>query len=251
MSVVAHYLWFRKQETVLRCATADLLIEFKAMDKINLKSIGVLLLLAGAFFSSCTENEEAWFPVTGRGKVKTETRRPGSFTKVKSQINGNVIIKPGYCETSVSAQENLLPLLETEVVNGTLYISFGSHVIETDSTVIVKISSPEVQELTFSGSGSVVSNLGIPSINLPGNGDITCIGETEHVSVRLSGTGVINLNEMTSRKAQVKITGNGNVSLHVTDNLDVTIQGFGVVYYSGTPQIQQNISGNGKIVEQN
>lgn len=251
MPVVAHYLWFRKQETVIRCATVDLLFELKAMETINLKSIGVLLLLASAFFSSCTENEEAWFPVTGKGKIKTETRQPGSFIKVKSQIKGNIIINPGNCETSVSAQENLLPLLETAVVNGTLYISFGSHVIETDSTIRIDISSPEVQELTFSGSGSVVSNLGIASINLPGNGDITCVGETEQVSVRLSGTGAINLDEMTSRKAQVKITGNGNVSLHVTDNLDVTIQGLGVVYYSGTPQIQQNISGNGKVVEQN
>lgn len=130
MPIVAHYLWFRKQETVIHCIIVDLLFELKAMNKIKLKSFGVLLLLAGAFFSSCTENEEAWFPVTGKGKVKTETRQHGSFTKVKSQINGNV-------------------------------------------------------------------------------------------------------------------------SLHVTDNLDVTIQGPGVVYYSGTPQIQQNISGNGKMVEQN
>jgi hypothetical protein len=221
------------------------------MEIINLKSIGVLLLLVVAFLSSCTENEEAWFPVTGKGQVKTEIRQPGSFAKVKSQIKGNVIINPGNSGASVSAQENLLPLLETTVVDGTLYISFGSHVIETDSLVQINIISPEVKELTFSGSGSVVSNIGIPFINLPGNGEITCVGETDQVSVRLSGTGAINLEKMTLQKAQVKITGNGNVSLHVTDNLDVTIQGIGVVYYSGSPQIQSKISGKGKIVEQN
>ena len=149
------------------------------------------------------------------------------------------------------AQENLLPLLETEVVDGTLYISFGSRAIETDSTVVIQVSSTQIQEFTLSGSGNVVSCLGIPVINLTGKGNISCTGEAEQVAVKLSGCGKVDLDKMTIRKANVKITGNGDVSLHVTDNLDVIIQGLGIVYYHGMPKIQKNITGRGQVIEDN
>lgn len=223
------------------------------MKTINLKTAGVLLLLFAAIFQiSCTENEQAWFPVKGAGVLKTETRQPGMFTNVKYLIKGNVsIVKGEGAEVTVSAQENLLPLLETEVVNGTLFISFGNHAVVTDSAVVVQITVPEVRELTFSGNGQVFSQQPISSINLAGNGNITCSGETEQVLVKLSGSGSVNLEKMVARKALVKITGNGNVSLNVTDQLDVAIQGLGVVYYSGMPQVQQNITGMGQVIEKN
>lgn len=223
------------------------------MKTINLKTAGVLLLfLATLIQYSCTENEQAWFPVTGEGHLKTETRRPETFTKIKYLIKGNVTIVQGAAPVvKVSAQENLLPLLETEVANGTLFISFGNHAVVTDSAVVVQITVPEVRELTFSGNGQVISHQPISSINLAGNGNITCSGETEQVLVKLSGSGLVNLDKMVARKAQVKITGNGNVSLNVTDQLDVAIQGLGIVYYSGMPLVQQNITGMGQVIEKN
>jgi hypothetical protein len=210
----------------------------------------LLLFLIALTHYSCTKNEQAWFPVTGAGELKTETRHPGMFTNIKYLIKGNVtIVKGDATEVRVSAQENLLPLLETEVANGTLFISFGSHAVVTDSLVSVQITVPEVRELTFSGNGQVNSQQPISSINLAGNGNITCSGETDQVLVKLSGSGLVNLDKMVTRKAQVKITGNGNVSLNVTDQLDVAIQGLGIVYYSGMPQVQQNITGMGQVIE--
>lgn len=222
------------------------------MNTINLKTIGALLFLVVAMLVSCTENEEAWFPVTGSGNLKTEIRTVDTFRNVKYQIDGRVVIQPGDVQSiSILAQENLHALLETEVVDGTLFISFGRRAVQSDSTIVVTITSPEIQELTFSGSGSGISEVGIPAINLTGTGNISCSGQTDELAVKLSGSGAIDLEKMTVRKAQVKITGNGNVCLHVTDNLDVAIQGLGVVYYSGMPVVQKTISGQGQIVEKN
>ncbi len=227
--------------------------ELKAMKTIRLKTIGLTGLFLGIILLfSCSENEEAWFPVVGQGNLKTEVRSFEPFTKVKYQISGDVLIQPGTnSELKALAQENLLPLLETEVVDGTLYISFGSRAIETDSTVVIQVSSTQIQEFTLSGSGNVVSCLGIPVINLTGKGNISCTGEAEQVAVKLSGCGKVDLDKMTIRKANVKITGNGDVSLHVTDNLDVIIQGLGIVYYHGMPKIQKNITGRGQVIEDN
>lgn len=201
---------------------------------------------------SCQEEESAWFPVVGRGNVQTEYRNAEHFQKIKCLMSGDVIIQQSKSQTlRVSAQENLLALLETKVVNGTLLITFGSHVIETDSIVTVFVSIPEINEMTFSVTGNVISNLGIPIINLTGSGNIRCTGETDQVSVKLSGSGTVNLDEMKVKTANVKISGNGNVSLNVTDNLDVSIPGMGVVYYRGMPNVQKNITGMGQVIEKN
>ncbi len=215
-----------------------------------MKTINLAMLFAlTIFLFSCSEQESAWFPVVGMGSMKTESRILEPFTKVKSLINCDVtILKNDRQGLTLTAQENLLAILETEVVNGTLFISFGSHVAESDSTMAVSISVPEMKELTFSGSGNVSSDLGIASINLTGTGNVRCLGETDQLSVKLLGSGNVDLEAMKVKNADIKISGNGNVSLHVTDKLNVTIPGVGVVYYSGMPNIQQNITGIGQVI---
>ncbi|HCY41654.1 MAG TPA: hypothetical protein DHV48_09915 [Prolixibacteraceae bacterium] len=215
-----------------------------------MKTIKLAMLFAlTIFLFSCSEQESAWFPVEGMGNMRTENRFPEPFSKVKSLINCNLTIRQNdRQELTLTAQENLLEILETEVVNGTLFISFGSHVVETDSTMTVLISVPEIKELTFSGSGNVNSNLGIASINLTGTGNVKCLGETDQLSVKLLGSGNVDLEAMKVKNADIRISGNGNVSLHVTDKLNVTIPGVGVVYYSGMPNIQQNVTGIGQVI---
>ena len=71
--------------------------ELKAMKTIRLKTIGLTGLFLGIILLfSCSENEEAWFPVVGQGNLKTEVRSFEPFTKVKYQISGDVLIQPGY-----------------------------------------------------------------------------------------------------------------------------------------------------------
>lgn len=221
------------------------------MKQVDQKTINLILLFVVAMTGfSCTEQDTAWFPVVGAGIIQTEYRTVSSFTKVKCLIRGDLLVQRSpEQKLSVEAQENLLSLLETEVVEGTLYISFGTHAIETDSLVNVHISIPEINELTMSGTGDVISDFGIPAINLSGSGNVKCIGEIDQVTVKLSGTGNVNLDEMKVKKAQVNISGNGNVSLNVSDELNVAIPGTGLVYYRGIPTIQKNITGYGLVIE--
>jgi len=211
-----------------------------------------LLMVLVTIVISCREDDSAWFPVTGKGEILKQERVISSFTKVKSRIGGNVFIrKANSQQIFLSAQENLLPLLETEVVNGTLFISFGSHVIKSDSTISVYISSPEITGMTLTGSGSMTTDFGIPSVSLEGFGTIKCSGTTDQVSAKISGSGMVDLAEMAVKRADIDIPGNGNVSLHVTESLNVTIPGMGTVYYQGKPVIEENIRGVGQVIERN
>jgi hypothetical protein len=219
---------------------------------INKSLILICLTVVGISLLSCQEEDSSWFPVTGSGERISQERIVPAFSKIKSSIAGNITITESKDQKlEVSAQKNLLTYLETEVVNETLHLSFGSHAVETDSLISIQIFLPKLNGATQTGSGNIDSELAIPEINLIGSGNVKCEGTTDHVQVVLSGSGVVNLEEMMVAKADVKISGNGNVSLHVTNDLNVAIPGTGVVYYSGLPKIQKNITGIGQVIERN
>ena len=201
---------------------------------------------------SCQEEDSSWFPVAGSGEVVSQERTVPAFSKIKSSISGSItIVESNDQQLSVSAQKNLVDLLETQVVNETLFISFGSHAVVTDSLIAVQIYLPKLTGATQTGTGDISSELAIPEINLLGSGNIKCAGQTDHVQVKLAGSGVVNLEEMIVAKADVIISGNGNVSLYVTNNLNVTIPGMAVVYFKGLPEIQKNITGIGQVIDRN
>jgi hypothetical protein len=219
---------------------------------INKSLILICLTVVCISLHSCQEEDSSWFPVSGSGEIVGQERTVPAFSKIKSSIAGNITITESKDQQiKVSAQKNLLDLLETEVVNETLYLSFGSHAVETDSLISIQIFLPKLNGATQTGSGNITSELAIPEINLIGSGNVKCAGKTDHVQVKLAGSGVVNLEEMMVAKADVKISGNGNVSLHVTSDLNVTIPGTGVVYYSGLPKIQKNITGTGQVIDKN
>lgn len=223
------------------------------MKQLNNKSlILICLTLICTLLHSCKEEDSSWFPVTGSGELVSQQRIVPAFSKIKSSIAGNITITESEDQKlKVSTQKNLLTYPETEVVNETLYISFGSNAVETDSLNSIQIFLPKLNGATQTGSGNIISELAIPEINLIGSGNIKCGGKTDHVQVILAGSGVVNLEEMIVAKADVKISGNGNVSLHVTNDLNVSIPGMGVVYYSGLPKIQKNITGIGQVIDKN
>jgi len=222
------------------------LIFLGALNAMKTKNHRFLLMILFIFpiFTSCEEDESEWFPVEGSGVVQTEQRPIAAFNKLRSGIVANIlIIERNNAGIEISAQSNLLSLIETEVNNGVLYISFGKHAVSTDSTISIIIFTDKIDEMTISGSGSVNSTLAISA-------NLRCSGALDKVSVKLSGTGTINLSEMSVKQADVKITGSGNVSLNVAHNLNVDIMGAGIVYYRGLPTIQKNITGTGQIIWQ-
>ena len=63
------------------------------------------------------------FGTTGSGPVKTETREVGTFTKVEVSAGIGIDIQIGSAgPLTISAEENILPLILTHLVGDTLLI---------------------------------------------------------------------------------------------------------------------------------
>jgi hypothetical protein len=234
------------------------------------KLVIVVSLAAGMFvFSSCRK-------VVGEGPLVTQTRTVGNFSGVSSEMSGkvNFAIAPEY-KVEITAQQNILDVLNTNVVNGVLHIDFKDNVrVREHEDLVVNITAPYADYFRLSGSGNmnVQGDIAANSlkVTLSGSGDITvqnadiadkietdvsgsgnisiANGSTVNEDVEISGSGKV---EMAGVDAQIAVThtsGSGDVKLAVSKNLDAHITGSGSVYYHGNPIISTHITGSGRVI---
>jgi len=113
-------------------------------------SVIAMLVLGLIGFSSCRK-------VVGEGPLVTETRAVGNFTGVSFETSGkvNLTIGPDF-RLELTAQQNILDVLQTNVASGVLHIDFKDNVrVKNYEEVIVNITAPTVDYLRLSGSGDM------------------------------------------------------------------------------------------------
>jgi hypothetical protein len=96
--------------------------------------------------------------ITGSGNVITENRPLSGFDRVEMEMNGDLEIQQGPAESlTVSAEDNLLPLLITDVSGGKLTIRFipGANVRAT-KPIQIALAVKNLQALELSSSGKVM-----------------------------------------------------------------------------------------------
>ena len=232
----------------------------------------ILLVVLGLALASCG------FPVRyttvrGTGNVITQNRRVSGFDEVELSGVGTLIIEQGTSESlEITAEENLMPYLESRVTGGTLNLGVEDFVdiqptakiiyrlkvidlasIETSGLGDVESSSLATNSLRIqiSGSGKVtIENLQAAklSVEVSGLGDIFLAGKVDEQRVELSGAGTYTAGDLESNFVDVSISGSGNAVLWAKETLRTEISGMGMVEYYGSPVIDSEISGAGKIV---
>jgi len=187
--------------------------------------------------------------VNGKGYIRSEFRKTTPFSRIDSRIYADIqIIKSNISNISISAQDNILPLILITERDGLLIISTGEFNVCSDSSVRITIYVPFIDEICLSGTGTIRSECPVQKIELKGEGAIFCAGRIRNSSVELSGSGEINLSEMKLKDAEVTIKGNGIVNINASELLEVIITGTGTLYYKGNPVITSDISGTGGLI---
>lgn len=233
-----------------------------------MKNSILLLTMAVLLFSSCRK-------VIGHGPVETEMRPVSNFTGIASSISGqvNFTIDP-VPSLEVRAQDNILDVLETNVVNGVLEIKFkkGTNV-STFREITVNIKGPSVDYLFVNGSGDMhvrgnlvtsdletkVNGSGKLEIDqatisneleakMSGSGDSRIYaGTIKNADVSVSGSGGIDISGAEAEKADASVSGSGYITIRVTQTLDANVSGSGTIRYGGNPVVTSHVSGSGKV----
>src|SRR5262245_59068665 len=136
----------------------------------------------------------AFDAVSGSGAVTTETRPVSDFKAITLSGSGRLVVEQGEAESlTITADDNLLPLLTSEVKDGQLALGVkkGSS-IRTSKEIVYKVTARSLEEVNVSGSGSVELK-GLKGeqlrFELSGSGGLTAAGEVDRFDLRTSGSG--------------------------------------------------------------
>jgi hypothetical protein len=211
--------------------------------------------------------------VTGSGKRTTETRQVSGFDKVLLEGSGEIELQQGDKEAlSIEADENVLPLIRSEVVNGRLELGFKPNInISLSTSVVYHLTVKDIHAVTLAGSGKLTSTalktdnlaLSIPGSgeiritkldakqvtpNIAGSGDIVIEdGAADTLNVNLAGSGSLDCGGFKTASVDVTVAGSGNITVWATDSLTGKVLGSGNIRYYGSPaktEVQTIGSGN-------
>lgn len=208
----------------------------------------VFVLISASIACTVTSGNGDSETVRGSGNVATEEREVSDFTSVSLQGLGKLVIdQTGSESLSVTADDNFLPYIETEVRGRELIITVQNNTTLTDITDLTfHLTVKAIDNLELTGAGDIeVLHLDNEAwnVNLSGAGNITISGQVDTQTIVISGAGGYNAEALSSQNASVEHSGVGMAVVQVSESLDVNISGLGSVEYIGEPAVTQTITG--------
>ena len=207
---------------------------------------GALLYQLDVFGGSSSSTDE------GSGVPATQARDVAAFTGVELAGSNNVVIRVGEKPSVVvTADDNLLGRVTTEVQSGQLVIANTPGSFSTDTPMSVEVTVPTLTVLTLSGSGNIVVD-GIAAerlkVDLPGSGMLTGSGTATRLDVTVSGSGTVQFTRVAAKDVSALVSGSGSIFVTATERLDATVSGDGAILYAGDPQaVTKSVTGSGAI----
>jgi putative autotransporter adhesin-like protein len=217
--------------------------EVSGFDQVELSTVGEVHLEQGDTESVTVETDDNIMPVL---VVKVD----GSKLTLSSKVNSN--IDPSALTFTVTVKE-----LSHVIANSSGDIFTGP--IKGDSLDVlanasgnVNLESVEVNNfsVTAGGSGNItVDNVEVESVHSDAraSGAIQIAGTATSHTVEVGGSGEIDAGDLQTSTAEVTVKASGDVTVWVSDRLDVSIHASGNVKYYGDPTVTQNISGSGNL----
>ena len=189
--------------------------------------------------------------VKGSGPPASEDRKLAAFENLQVDLVAAVSVTQGDAFTcTIKADDNLLPLILTELSGKTLRI----HAKETFASaqpVTIAITLPVLARAALNGAGNltltgVTKKSLVAAIN--GTGTLTANGQTQTLTATLNGACNLRAEALETATATVILTGTGNAKVRATDLLQATVYGTGTVIYSGQPKkIEKSVFGTGAV----
>jgi hypothetical protein len=229
------------------------------------KIFASLLILSGIFIASGS-------------KAEVEKRNVPSFSEISLRISGNVYIEQGSPQSvEIEAKPSTLEKIITEVKDGKLIIKFedGNFFWRsfTPGEITVRITVPDINALSVSGSGDIIAkniiksknmdlaisgsgNIKLSELNadevkasISGSGDIVVEkgSGASKLTASISGSGNVKAGGFEAKNVKARIAGSGNATVYATENLNVSIAGSGDVYYNGSPSVDSSVAGSGSV----
>ena len=201
-----------------------------------MKKIGIIIFIVAVIIGVTFANAFSWGRTSGKffnvsigfggvkgsGNVVSEKRDLAGFNAI--EVGGvfevEVVAQKEF-SVEVEADDNLMPLIKTEVRNGKLEIS-SEKSIKSKSALKVRIGAPNIENLEVSGASKLsLANVKNDSLKVDASGasKIQIDGETGNLDVELSGASKLEAENLKSENANVDGSGASKASIFVSGDL--------------------------------
>lgn len=216
-----------------------------------LKTTKILLILSfistSIIFTGCAK-------IAGNGIPTKATKNLSSFSSIAlkgSSYNVHIhTTKSSKNYIVISGDQNIVPLIKTEVNNNILNISYKKS-IKTNLPLDLNIYTNNLNALSLYGAGDInvndISNKSF-TVSIKGAWNIILKGNTDTLTVLSKGASQINTKELKAVDVNIEIDGVAKADVFANNNLQATVKGIGTITYYGNPKIvNPTISGLGNI----
>jgi hypothetical protein len=236
-----------------------------------MRRLALVAVTALAFIPSAAHAHFFCFGGTrGDGKKVTEARQVSAFTAIRVEGSIDAAVKVGGAQSvAVTIDQNLQPLITTEVSGGTLVIRTKD--ASWDGKGIVEISMPALRGFTIEGSSDVTIDGGQGDLTLQiegsgdlrwngvaakleasisGSGDLRLSGTADQARISVEGSGDVKAGGLTAKAAEIEVDGSGDVEVTLDGGpLRARVSGSGDVVWHGRAMVElASVSGSGEIV---
>lgn len=194
--------------------------------RLYLTMLTVILLFSGCALST----------LQGSGNVVSETRAVTDFEQVEVCCGMKLVLSQGDdIQLQLSADDNILPEIETIVRSGTLTVRFrangGPFSFRLSQPVTVYLQMPTIHGVTISGGGS----LALAAL------------ETDRVALEFSGGSQGTINALQAQAVDLVTSGGGQMTIETldVDTLDLVVSGGGQVTLNGGTVTNQRVTASG------
>ena len=229
----------------------------------------IALVFLALLLISCSKNQV----VVGSNNIITQEKQLSAYDRIEVLGSYDVIFTDGEVgKIRIKAPDNILPLIQTEVSDGLLKIGAEKNRYKVKEPIIIYVPvDSRLKQVDIKGSADIYSekNLETKALNVGlygggdarlavdvsslalevvGAGDIRVGGKTDNLSININGSGDVEVPNLKAEKAVINISGLGDVSAYVTEDVDISIAGSGDVTIKGNPKkVKRIINGSGRV----
>lgn len=191
--------------------------------------------------------------IRGAGDVVSELRPVRGFGAVSVVGPLRVMLERTARErATVTAQENLLPFVQTGVRGGVLHVGpVPGVVLAPGEEIVVHVECVEVVEISAARGAAVDADVGWLHelwLSLSGGAALTIQGEAERQHVTLSGGSRLDALDLRSERADAQLSDASEAWIWVKDRLDVEAAGASLVRFRGDPAVDARVEASSRVV---
>lgn len=177
--------------------------------------------------------------VIGSGETATERRDLTEFNaiEVSGVFEVEALAGKDY-SVEVEADDNLLPLIKTEMHGGVLRLTTEKS-IASKNPIRVRVTAPNIENLEASGASKVsIGNISNENLEIRASGasKVMIAGETVDLALDISGASKVDAENLKSENVLVDASGASHASVSVVKEMKAEASGASSILYAGSPQ---------------